>query len=162
MWNQWFIEMEPIASSIPYMVAPGNHEYSCEHPGCTTYSTNFTAYNQSMLCSPSRAHSPCSFKLVAQGSACRTVSSAYLGSLCSLLIALSAVESGGIENMWYSFDYGLVHYVVVSTETDFPNAPEPSTFGDQVHARTNQQRASLTLVPASMVGIGSRRCSSQS
>jgi hypothetical protein len=32
-------------------------------------------------------------------------------------------ESGGYKNMWYSFDYGLVHVVVINTETDFPNAP---------------------------------------
>jgi acid phosphatase len=31
-------------------------------------------------------------------------------------------ESGGYKNLWYSFDYGLVHVVVISTETDFPNA----------------------------------------
>jgi hypothetical protein len=32
-------------------------------------------------------------------------------------------ESGGYKNLWYSFDYGLVHVVVINTETDFPNAP---------------------------------------
>jgi hypothetical protein len=32
-------------------------------------------------------------------------------------------ESGGYQNLWYSFDYGLVHVVVINTETDFPNAP---------------------------------------
>jgi hypothetical protein len=32
-------------------------------------------------------------------------------------------ESGGYKNLWYSFDYGMVHVVVINTETDFPNAP---------------------------------------
>jgi hypothetical protein len=32
-------------------------------------------------------------------------------------------ESGGYKNLWYSFNYGLVHVVVINTETDFPNAP---------------------------------------
>ncbi len=32
-------------------------------------------------------------------------------------------ESGGYKNLWYSFDYGLVHVVVINTETDFPDAP---------------------------------------
>jgi hypothetical protein len=41
-------------------------------------------------------------------------------------------ESGGFMNMWYSFDYGNVHFISVSTETDFPNAPEPEKFGDQL------------------------------
>lgn len=30
-------------------------------------------------------------------------------------------ESGGTENMWYSFDVGLVHFIQISTETDFPD-----------------------------------------
>lgn len=32
-------------------------------------------------------------------------------------------ESGGYKNLWYSFDYGLAHVVVINTETDFPDAP---------------------------------------
>jgi hypothetical protein len=32
-------------------------------------------------------------------------------------------ESGGYKNLWYSFDYGIVHYVIINTETDFPGAP---------------------------------------
>jgi len=38
-------------------------------------------------------------------------------------------ESGGVANMWYSFDYASVHFVVLNTETDFPDAPE-ADFGD--------------------------------
>jgi hypothetical protein len=48
-------------------------------------------------------------------------------------------ESGAVNNMWHSFDYGLVHFVSISTETDFVGAPEgPGTylnagpFGDQI------------------------------
>ena len=42
------------------------------------------------------------------------------------------------QNMWYSFDYGPVHFVVISTETDYPGAPRmgvsktPGPFGDQM------------------------------
>jgi hypothetical protein len=37
-------------------------------------------------------------------------------------------ESGGYQNLWYSFNYGLVHIIVINTETDFPNAPSgPNT-----------------------------------
>jgi acid phosphatase type 7 len=48
-------------------------------------------------------------------------------------------ESGGTEAMWYSFDYGFVHYVSIDTETDYPGAPNDNYtgllnggFGDQV------------------------------
>lgn len=43
--------------------------------------------------------------------------------------AMPSPESGGVANMWYSFDYASVHFVVVNTETDFPGAPEED-FGD--------------------------------
>jgi hypothetical protein len=32
--------------------------------------------------------------------------------------------SGGLENFWYSFDHGMVHYITFNTETDFLNAPD--------------------------------------
>ncbi len=44
-----------------------------------------------------------------------------------------------MQNLWYSYDYGLVHFVQIDTETDYPNAPMgPGTyfnagpFGDQL------------------------------
>jgi len=47
--------------------------------------------------------------------------------------------SGGTQNMWYSFDYGMAHFIQVDTETDFPGSPEgPGTrlgggpFGNQL------------------------------
>ncbi len=33
-------------------------------------------------------------------------------------------ETGGVGNFWYSFDYGLAHFVSINGETDFPNSPE--------------------------------------
>ncbi|OXV06553.1 hypothetical protein Egran_05677 [Elaphomyces granulatus] len=32
--------------------------------------------------------------------------------------------SNGLENFWFSWDFGIVHFVQFSTETDFPNAPD--------------------------------------
>jgi len=53
-------------------------------------------------------------------------------------------ESNGIENMWYSFDYGTIHFIQIDTETDFPGAPEgmgsrlrSGPFGDQLTWLTN-------------------------
>lgn len=33
-------------------------------------------------------------------------------------------ETGGVGNFWYSFNYGLAHFVSIDTETDFPYSPE--------------------------------------
>eukprot|EP01063_Lacrimia_lanifica_P035535 TRINITY_DN6801_c0_g1_i4.p1 TRINITY_DN6801_c0_g1~~TRINITY_DN6801_c0_g1_i4.p1 ORF type:complete len:618 (+),score=245.38 TRINITY_DN6801_c0_g1_i4:49-1902(+) len=37
---------------------------------------------------------------------------------------MPAEESGGVQNMWYSYNYGPAHIVSVNTETDFPGAGE--------------------------------------
>jgi hypothetical protein len=32
--------------------------------------------------------------------------------------------AGNVQSMWSSFDYGLAHFVMIDTETDFAAAPE--------------------------------------
>jgi len=52
---------------------------------------------------------------------------------------MPCAESGGLANLWYSYDYGLVHFVKINAETDFPGSPSgPGSwlnggpFGDQL------------------------------
>jgi Calcineurin-like phosphoesterase/Iron/zinc purple acid phosphatase-like protein C len=33
-------------------------------------------------------------------------------------------ETGGVSDFWYSFDYGLAHFIALDGETDFPYSPE--------------------------------------
>jgi hypothetical protein len=37
-------------------------------------------------------------------------------------------ESNGTLNMWYSFNYGPVHFISLDTETAFPGAPEEHAY----------------------------------
>jgi hypothetical protein len=37
---------------------------------------------------------------------------------------MPSAESKGLENFWYSWDHGMVHFIQFNTETDFPNAPD--------------------------------------
>ena len=37
---------------------------------------------------------------------------------------MPSARSGGVSNMWYSFNYGLAHYVSINTDTDWTGAPE--------------------------------------
>jgi len=37
---------------------------------------------------------------------------------------MPSAESGGAMSMWYSWNYGPVHFISVNTETDFPDAEE--------------------------------------
>uniref|UniRef100_H3GZF9 Purple acid phosphatase n=1 Tax=Phytophthora ramorum TaxID=164328 RepID=H3GZF9_PHYRM len=49
-------------------------------------------------------------------------------------------ESGGVLNMWYSYEYATVHFTTLSAETDYTNAPSNAyltnrkygNFGDQL------------------------------
>jgi acid phosphatase len=54
-------------------------------------------------------------------------------------------ESGGVGNMWYSFDYGLVHFVAISSETDFPSSPEYS-FLQETDGKTDKPTEQQTYV----------------
>jgi len=41
---------------------------------------------------------------------------------------MPSVESGGVANMWFSWDLGSdIHFTNLDTSTDFPNAPEGQT-----------------------------------
>lgn len=37
---------------------------------------------------------------------------------------MPGAETGGVGNFWYSFDYGLAHFVSINGETDFAYSPE--------------------------------------
>jgi len=52
---------------------------------------------------------------------------------------MPSADSGGVDNMWYSFDYGMVHFVMMDSETDYKFSPEgplsqvgAGPFGDQM------------------------------
>jgi hypothetical protein len=103
-WNEYMRNMSAIASGVPLMVLPGNHEAECHSPACFLDAqrrkavSNFTAYNHRFRMPSDAAH----------------------------------------FNMWYSFDYGNVHFVSIDTETDYPNSPNDSisnqngNFGNQL------------------------------
>ena len=37
---------------------------------------------------------------------------------------MAGEKTGGVGSMWYSFDYGLAHFISLDGETDFANSPE--------------------------------------
>jgi len=44
VWEQYFFNMRKILATTPYMMCPGNHEYSCEHDGCRDETSGFSTY----------------------------------------------------------------------------------------------------------------------
>jgi hypothetical protein len=111
LWQQW---LNPLTTSVPYMVLPGNHEASCAEfdgpnneltaylvnnkPNSTAPVSNLTYYS----CPPSQRNF-----------------TAYQGRF-----RMPGAESSGVGNFWSSFDYGLAHFISIDGETDFPNSPE--------------------------------------
>ncbi|KAG3074446.1 hypothetical protein PI124_g20191 [Phytophthora idaei] len=52
-------------------------------------------------------------------------------------------ESGGVLNMWHSFEYGSAHFTSISTETDYPNAPSNAYHTNRVYGDFGDQLAWL-------------------
>lgn len=130
LWQQW---LNNITTKIPYMTLPGNHEASCiefDGPGniMTAYlndnKTNSTAPGKSALtyysCPPSQRNF-----------------TAYQHRF-----RMPGQEVGGVGNFWYSFDYGLAHFISLDGETDFPYSPEypfvRDLKGNETHPKENE------------------------
>lgn len=110
LWQQW---MTNISSKVPYMVLPGNHEAACaefdypDNPLATYLNLNKTNSTSSsklnyFSCPPSQRNY-----------------TAYQNRF-----RMPGAESKGVSNFWYSFDYGLAHFIAFNGETDYPNSPE--------------------------------------
>lgn len=110
--NDFYDEMTPMSSTKPWMVGAGNHEANCI---CGTYKDPFNhiTYNDT-ICSPGQDNFT-DFRT---------------------RFRMPAESSGGTENFWYSFDHGMVHYVMLDTETDLGNGvigPDETNGGEGDH-----------------------------
>jgi len=93
--DDFFDQLTPITTVRPYMVSPGNHEANCLNKA-------------SDLCMPGQEN------FTGYVNHWRMPSD----------VATQAKNNPGVGNMWYSYDYGMVHFVSYDTETDIPNAPD--------------------------------------
>ena len=126
LWQQWMLK---ITTKVPYMVLPGNHEATCSEfdgPGNTMTAylnnnqTNSTAPESALTyysCPPSQRNF-----------------TAYQNRF-----RMPGQESGGVSNFWYSFDYGLAHFVSIDGETDFAKSPEYPFVADLTGTETKPQ-----------------------
>lgn len=87
----------------------GNHEANCDNGGTGSYTESICVQGQSNF-TGFRNH----FRMPSE-------------------------QSGGVENFWYSWDYGMVHFVQFNTETDVSLDLAPSSV--YIHSET------LLLIP---------------
>ncbi|EED21939.1 conserved hypothetical protein [Talaromyces stipitatus ATCC 10500] len=90
--NEYFDEMTALTADRPYMVGPGNHDSNCDNGGTTS---NGVAYNISI---------------------CPVGQTNFTGFRNHY--RMPSQESSGVENFWYSFNHGMVHFIQLNTETD--------------------------------------------
>jgi len=117
--EQFFDQLATLSGSKAYMVTAGNHESNClngKSPGeasCPIGQTNFTGfinrYAELMPETPSSilGHRP-------------HLDTGLEGARMKARAA-AASASGAVAPFWYSFDYGMTHYLMFDTETDFGN-----------------------------------------
>lgn len=122
------------------MASPGNHEAACDELSylellCPEGQKNFTDFMNRFG---------------------QTMPSAFASSSSSTAAAALAVKAQALANppFWYSFEYGMVHFVMFDTETDFNDAPDAPGGSQALDAGpfgfTNQQLEFLAADLASV------------
>ncbi|KAI6086598.1 putative acid phosphatase [Hypoxylon rubiginosum] len=108
--EQFYSQLSPISGRKAYMASPGNHEAACQEIPYTTGlcpagQKNFTDF------------------MTRFGD---TMSTAFPSTSAADAAKINANKAQVLANppFWYSFEYGMVHFVMINTETDFDDAPD--------------------------------------
>ncbi|CAH9101022.1 unnamed protein product [Cuscuta europaea] len=97
LWDNFFAQIEPIASKVPYHVCIGNHEYDWP---LQPWKPDWSSYGKD---GGGECGVPYSLRFHMPGNSSEP----------------TGMRAPPTQNLYYSFDFGLVHFVFMSTETDF-------------------------------------------
>ncbi|EFX04943.1 acid phosphatase [Grosmannia clavigera kw1407] len=129
LWQQW---VQNLTIRLPYMVMPGNHEAACaEFDGPNNELTAYLVDDKANGTAP---------KSELTYFSCPPSQRNY--TAFQHRFRMPGSETGGVGNMWYSFDYGLAHFISLNGETDYAYSPEwpfiRDTDGVATEPRENQ------------------------
>lgn len=123
VWDHFFSQIEPIAANTPYHVCIGNHEYDWPSqpwkPWWATYGTD----------GGGECGIPYSVRFRMPGN------------------SILPTGNGGPDtrNLYYSFDSGVVHFVYMSTETNFVQGSEQHNFLKADLEKVNRSRTPFVV-----------------
>ncbi|KZO93124.1 acid phosphatase AphA [Calocera viscosa TUFC12733] len=131
LWQQWILN---ITTKVPYMVLPGNHEASCaEFDGPNNELTSLLVNNVTS----GNLSTPTSELTYYSCPDSQRNFTAY-----NHRFRMPGEEVGGVGNFWYSFDFGLAHFIAFNGETDYYQSPEypfvADLTGNETHPLENQ------------------------
>ncbi|KAI1500379.1 Metallo-dependent phosphatase-like protein [Biscogniauxia marginata] len=108
--EQFYDQLAPIAGRKPYMASPGNHEANCQEIPFT-----------SSLCPDGQRNFTDFMNRFGQ-----TMPTAFPSTSSNDTAKVNANKAQLLAKppFWYSFEYGMVHFVMINTETDFDDAPD--------------------------------------
>ena len=132
----FFDQLSYVSSIKPYQAGAGNHEAACREVdyyqgACPQGQYNFTDYR--IRFGPNM---PTTFPSQSTDAAAKANA--------------TAAQQLALPPFWYSFDYGMAHFVAIDTETDFPSAPDTSKLDAGPFGRLNQQ---LEFVKADLASV---------
>lgn len=103
IFNAYFDQLANVTKNAAYMSGPGNHEADCIEP-------DFSLINDII--------GLVGLNICPEGQRNFT---AYLNHFS---MPTEGQTPNFLQNMWYSWDYGMAHFVQINTETDFTDAPD--------------------------------------
>ncbi|KAL6880329.1 hypothetical protein ACP4OV_011894 [Aristida adscensionis] len=125
LWDHFFSQVEPIAANTPYHVCIGNHEYDWPlQPWKPSWASHIYGTDGGGECGI-----PYSVKFRMPGS------------------SILPTGNGGPDtrNLYYSFDSGVVHFVYMSTETNFVQGSDQYNFLKADLEKVNRTRTPFVV-----------------
>ncbi|KAI1337957.1 Metallo-dependent phosphatase-like protein [Xylariaceae sp. FL0016] len=108
--ENFYNQLAPISARKVYMASPGNHEAACQEipytaSACPSGQKNFTDFMNRFG---------------------RTMPTVFPSTSANVTAKSKANKAKqlAIPPFWYSFEYGMIHFVMINTETDFEDAPD--------------------------------------